>query len=140
MTANRLTCGGYGACHPWNYVLGGTVPKLKQIRAHALVRDYRGYLAKDIETANRKQEPDRTAALATLRAQVLDGIRKDIGKYRRAARNLHIVRKRKSSKSDEPSCDGVHVAISLKFNHLINGFVHLHTIDQLPKQFDLFGG
>lgn len=140
MTFTLSSCCGYSAGHPWYYVLGGPVPKLKQIRAHALARGYYGYLADDIETANRKQEPDRSLALATLRTRVLAELKADIGKYRRAARNLHIVRRRKSGKPEEPSCDGVHVAISLKFNHLINGFVHLHTLDQLPKQLDMFGG
>ena len=129
---------GYSAGHPWYYVLGGDTPRIKEIRDHVASRSYRGYLAEDIETANKLPEPKRTEALEALRNSANKALQEDISRYRRAAQELRAFRDLDGDKSAEPVCLDVHVALSLKFNHLFNDFAHLHYLDSLPKQLDLF--
>ncbi|NKX63283.1 hypothetical protein HEP89_04165 [Labrenzia sp. 5N] len=134
----ELECGGYSAGHPWYYLLGGTVPTLKQIRAYAQKFEKRGYRVEEIDTAHRLPEPKRTAALSKIRADIMEGLRGDISGFRRAARNLTEYRKKHQPEASPRICDGVHVAISLKFSHLLNDFIHLQKLDSIPSQLDLF--
>ena len=129
---------GYSAGHPWYYVLGGDIPRIKQIRDHAAFRSFRGYLAEDIETANKLPEPKRTETIEALRSSVNKALQDDISRYRRAAQELRAFRDCDGAKITELICVDIHVALSLKFNHLFNDFAHLHYLDSLPKQLDLF--
>ncbi len=133
-----LECGGYSAGHPWYYVRGGTVPTLKQIRGYASKFEKRGYMADEVETAHRLPEPRRGATLAKIRAQVLQSMRGDISGYRKAARQLAAYRGKHGFNEDPPRCEDVHVAISLKFCHTLNDFIHLRQLDALPSQLSLF--
>lgn len=131
--------GGYSAGHPWYYVLGGHVPRLREIRDHAIIKGYRCYLTDEIQAAHEKPEPARSAAIAELIETVTAELRRDVSGYRRAARELGTARAEQQGSDVKTICDSVHVAISLKFNHLINDFTHLHALQNLPKQLDLFG-
>lgn len=139
MTSPIIEQCGYSASHPWYYVLGGAIPRLTHIREYAIERGYPGYLSNEIQKADKKAEPNRSAAIEKLRKSVIDEMRRDISRYRQAARDLRVLRDRQTTQNIEPTCDGVHIAISLKFNHLINGFAHLYHLDGLRKQLDLFG-
>jgi len=134
----ELECGGYCAGHPWYYLLGGKRPTLKQISAYAERFEKRGYRAEEIDAVHRLPEPKRTAALSKTRAEIMDGLRRDMSGYRRAVRNLSAYRENHQPDVSPRSCDDVHVAISLKFSHLLNDFIHLQKLDSIPSQLDLF--
>lgn len=133
-----LECGGYSAGHPWYYVRGGSVPTLRQIRAYAVRFEKRGYMAEEIEAAHKLPEPRRGAALDKIRAQVLQSLRADIRGYRRAARQLGAYRHQFGLREEPPRCEDAHVAMSLKFCHILNDFIHLQILDDLPSQLSLF--
>jgi hypothetical protein len=120
---------------PWYYVLGGSVPPLKAIRSEVIESGYKGYLADEITEIGRKPEPQKSKAANVMRQRVLGGQRKDISRYRACARNLHAFRL-KHPVSEK--CEGVHVAMSLKRNHIYNGLAHLAALDDLPVQLELF--
>ena len=135
----QLSHHDYHAGHPWYYLLGGAIPSPKDIRAAVQGSDCCGYLAEEIEAIARKPEPQKTQAEAAMRERVLAELRADISRYRECARNLHRHRRIIGITGAKPKCEGVHVAISLKHNHIYNGFAHLKALDVLPKQLDLFG-
>lgn len=139
MTQPLLLCGGYSAGHPWYYVLDGDIPRLKQIRAYALEREYRGYLAEEIDQAHLKPEPKRSQSLFKIRSNVLHSLRADISRYREVARDLRRLPEACEQAEQTQRCNDVHTSMSLKFCHIMNGFAHLSTLDALPKQLDLFG-
>ncbi len=132
----QLSIHGYHAGHSWYYLLGGAVPSLKSIRSTVFESGYKGYLAEEIAAISRKPEPQKSRASEIMRQRVLGELRKDISRYRECARNLHAFRLRHP---DSAKCKGVHVAISLKHNHIYNGLAHLTALDDLPVQLDLFG-
>jgi hypothetical protein len=134
----ELACCGYSAGHPWYYLLGGTVPTLKQISAYAQKFEQRGYRVEEIDAAHRLPEPKRTQTLSKIRADIMEGMHRDISGYRRAARNLTEYRKNHQPEASPRCCDDVHVAISLKLSHLLNDFIHLQKLDSIPSQLDLF--
>ena len=47
----------YNSGHPWYYKLGGVVKPPKQIMIEVRIRGYKGYMADDIDDADRKPEP-----------------------------------------------------------------------------------
>lgn len=133
-----LTHRGYSAGHPWYYFLGGDIPPIRAIRADVLAGAYRGYLADHIAGLSTKSEPKRSADIRKLRETIVSDLRADMSRYRQCACAL---RARRQSQGDaaENICDERHTAISLKFNHIVNGFANLRTLDALPLQADLFG-
>ncbi|TPW26424.1 hypothetical protein FJU08_22300 [Martelella alba] len=121
-------------------MLGGPIPTPKQIRAYALERDYKGYLAERIEEAHRRAEPKRSAALRNIRDAVLRDLAADLARYREVVCELRKYRHAFPIGMARPDCADIHTAMSLKFAHLYNGFAHLNTLDTLPnEQLDLFG-
>jgi len=137
----KLSRGGYHAGHPWYYFLGGKVPTPKQIRNEAACSSYRGYMAADIETISKRDEPRRSEGLRKIRAKVMDDLRCDVSRYRELARKLHNYRRvSETCERDAIACDDIHVSMSLKHAHIFNDFAHLNTLDNLPdQQRDLFG-
>ena len=130
----------YDTGHPWYYVLGGRVHFPKQILEAVKTKGYQGYMARDIAEADRKPEPKRTEALRQLKTQVLVELRKDVSAYRQYACWLRQYRHKHEISEAAPSCEGVHVAISLKYCHIYNDLAHLHTLEELLNlQPDLFG-
>lgn len=130
----------YSSGHPWYYKLGGAVLQPKQILVAVKKSSYRGYRLDDIEAADRKSEPARSEALRALRAEEIERIRADLGRYRELACQLREFRKRDGDLYDQPVCADIHTNISLKHNHLVNRFAHLVAIDDLlTRQPDLFG-
>jgi hypothetical protein len=83
---------GYGAGHPWYYLLGGAVLSPKQIREKVRRSGYKGYLGEEIESADRKPEPQRSQTLKRFRARALEELKRDISGYRRRAVELHRYR------------------------------------------------
>ncbi len=131
---------GYNAGHPWYYVLGGKVPSPKQILKAVIAEGYQGYRASDIRNASLKPEPTRTKMLRQLKGEVLVELKKDISAYRQYACWLRQYRQNQTTSPATPNCDGVHIAISLKYCHLYNDLAHLHTLNHLLSvQPDLFG-
>ncbi len=131
---------GYNAGHPWYYVLGGRVQSPKQILQAVKEQGYQGYMAADIAEANRKPGQKRTQALRTLKAQILTELKKDMSAYRQYACWLRQYRQKHELSEIAPTCEGVHIAISLKYSHVYNDLAHLHTLDHLlAAQPDLFG-
>lgn len=135
-----LTFHDYDAGHPWHYFLGGPVRSPKVIRDATVAGGVRGYRRDEIEAANAKAEPARSKALRAIRTEVMQDLWNDLAGYRKRVRDLHRAR-RTERRTDSPACcDPVHVAVSLKHNHLVNDFAHLHAIDDLmARQGDLFG-
>lgn len=128
----------YSAGHPWFYVLGGKVRTLKDIREVVRQRGYKGYREEDIRKADAKQEPARSHALRIIKYASIDSLDRNISDYRRAARELHALRRHEGSAVSE-KCHDAHSAVSLKHNHIYNDFAHLIWIDELlSQQADLF--
>ena len=112
--------------------------RLTTIRSQVLVAAV--HVRDALLEADRKPEPKRTQALRQIKAQVLVGLRKDISGYRQYASWLRQYRQKHELSETAPSCEGVHVAISLKYCHIYNDLAHLHTLDHLlSAQGDLFG-
>lgn len=131
---------GYNEGHPWYYVLGGPVPFPSEIRAAARRSFYKGWRERDIRRIDLLPEPQRATALRTLRREVVDEYRRDISVYRQCANALRRHRREYPGPSEDPVCDDVHTAMSLKYCHLFNAFAHLGWIDELlSRQPDLFG-
>ncbi len=137
VSMNILTHRGYSAGHPWYYLLGGDIPNIKGIRTCAIAGEYRGCLARLIHEADYKAEPKRTEALKFLRNGILDDLRVDVSRYRECVHELRKWRTKQDATA-KPECGSVHTAISLKFNHILNDFANLRTLDGLPKQGNLF--
>jgi hypothetical protein len=130
---------GYSPGHPWYYVLGGPRLTLKQIKAYAGSRDYRGYMAEDIDRAAARPEPQRSAALREIREKVIEDLTRDVAIYRRCVRELAQYRKATEITEAEPVCASIHTSMSLKFCHIQNCFAHLKALDELPaQQMELF--
>ncbi len=130
---------GYSSGHPWYYHLGGRPLFPKQIREETRAGGYRGYAQDDIADADRLAEPKRSQSLRAFQAQFTDDLRRDLSRYRQCVRNLRLYRMKHAGDALEPVCDGVHVAVSLKHNHLVNDFAHLIWLDELlSRQRDLF--
>lgn len=123
---------GYSPGHPWFYVLGGPVLPLKTIRAQLQSSGYTGY-RDQIEKAAKKPEPKRSAELTRLQDEVQQELKRDVSGYRTAARNLSLYRQRQDLDHEKPECEGLHIAISLKYNHLYNDFAHLIQIERLKS-------
>lgn len=137
---SQTTHCGYGAGHPWYYLLGGAVLSPKQIKEKVRQSGYQGYLGGDIAAADRKREPQRSQALRSLRARAMEELKRDISGYRRRALDLHSYRASNPLLERPTCCADIHTNISLKHNHLVNDFAHLITIDALLSvQGDLFG-
>lgn len=131
---------GYNAGHPWYYVLNGKVESPKQILEAVKENGYQGYMAEDIREADRKPGGKRTEVLHKIKSEVLESLRKDISAYRQYACWLHRYRRTHAHSETAPTCEGIHVAISLKYCHIYNDMAHLHTLDHLlSAQPDLFG-
>lgn len=129
--------GPYTPGHPWYYLLGGEVLPPKVIRFEAKINGYQGYRANEIRAAAALAEPQRTRRLRQIREEVLFTLRADISRYREVVCELHRYRKQTSGLS-VPSCSApVHTSVSLKHNHIYNGFAHLDLLDSIPEQRDL---
>lgn len=136
---SELSHKGYSAGHPWYYFLGGAVPTLKEIRADAHANDCKGYLVDDIQAIGLKSEPQRTQAINAMRKKILDALKRDISVFRRCVRELRQYRIN-HPKPVGRACAEIHTSMSLKNNHIYNGFATLKTLDELPdQQLDLFG-
>ncbi|CUI01883.1 hypothetical protein [Leisingera aquaemixtae] len=128
---------GYSAGHPWYYLLGGEIPPLRAIFAQVSTGAYRGYLASEIDAIAGKAKPQRSAALAACRAKLTVDLKADIARYRQCACSLRRYREETGAEKPVVAQD-VHTAISLKFNHIVNGFANLRTLDAVPQQADMF--
>lgn len=137
---NVKIVGGYNGGHPWCYLLGNPVLSLKQIRNKAISCSYRGYMSDDIRVAAKKAEPHRSIALRKFRLAILKQLANDILHYRKCVFNLRTYQDREGINQNPSICDDIHVAVSLKHNHIYNDFAHLAYLDELPnQQGDLFG-
>lgn len=138
--SNPHTHCGYGAGHPWYYLLSGAILRPKQIREATRQSGYSGYARDDIYAADRKAEPQRSATLRQYREKFEADLKQDLRFYRRTALTLHRYRKQRGTQETPVCSDDVHMAMSLKHNHLVNDFAHLILINALlSQQGDLFG-
>ena len=130
---------GYHAGHPWYYLLGGDIPKPRQILNLVRLGDYRGYAEADIKAADNKSEPKRSAELRTFQKKFTADLKRDLVIYRKFARELRKEREHNPPREPFQCCNDVHTAMSLKFSHMINNFAHLVYLDELlTRQGDLF--
>lgn len=131
---------GYDPTHPWYYYLGGPIPTLKQIRAHAQREAYGSRAYSQIEALDRMQEPKRSKERNELLAWITFSLHRDISRYRECVRALHDARKKENEQTHmEPSCREVDVSMSLKVAHIFHGFTQLEQLQRVPQQIDLFG-
>ena len=128
----------YNAGHPWYYKLGGAVLKPKAILEAVKVSGYQGYLAEDIAGANNKTEPQRSMALREIKEKVLVEMWRNISSYRTYASQLRKERQGSNSELENHSSNDLHMSMSLKHNHIYNDLAHLHNLDRLLDQFELF--
>ncbi|NVD26780.1 hypothetical protein HUO14_02530 [Parasphingorhabdus flavimaris] len=135
----EFTHEGYGAGHPWYYVLGGKRLSLKEIQLSAKASGYRGYRADEIEKADQMNEPRRSESLRSLREIAKQELGQDVVRYRELAKQLARRRDAGFEDSEEDGCADIHTNISLKHNHIYNELAHILVIDELlSKQGDLF--
>lgn len=136
----EFTHGGYGAGHPWYYVLEGKRLSLKQIQLSAKASGYRGYRSEEIEKADQMNEPRRSESLRSLREVAKHELGQDVARYRELARQLARRREAGVENVEDGGCADIHTNISLKHNHIYNELAHILVIDELlSKQGDLFG-
>lgn len=129
---------GYRSGHPWYYVLGGDWLRPKQILENVWKSGYGGYLAKDLQKANKLAEPRRSETLQLYRERFKSELRQDLSGYRESVRKLRDHR-RNVEPDGKPECTDAHTSVSLKHNHLVNDFAHLILLDKLiPEQLELF--
>ncbi len=135
-----LSSRDYRPGHPWYYKLGGHVPTPKEILNAVQLSNYPGYRKNDINQIDAKAEPARSAALRRLRVICLNELKSDLSIYREQARKLQAYRLSTDPENEDYSiCDDPCMNMSLKYNHLYNGFAHLIFIDRLLSvQPDLF--
>jgi len=135
VTATQSSKGGYPPGHCWYYKLGGRPLYPKEIRANALASGYRGYDATSIEALDALSEPQRSERLRGLRSEIVSEITRDLSRYRQLLRDLRS----EKAKPDLGSCSDTDMSVSLKHNHLYNGFARLAFVEMLlGKQRDLF--
>ncbi len=138
-TQENIVTFGYSPGHCWYYKLGGIILYPKQILQSVKISNYRGYAEEDIHGADQKSEPQRSESLRKLREVHLLKLRVDVEIYRRRALELSIIRKNQGEICLDEGARNIDVSMSLKHNHLYNGFAHLVYIDELlHKQGDLF--
>ncbi len=139
MNEYRQRAKAYGAGHCWYYKLGGEILKPKAIIESVKVRNYEGYMASDIQAAEKKPEPQRSEALRVLKDKVIKDYRRDLSRYRELACELRRYRQENGLIDHESCALDLHTSISLKHNHLFNDFGHLLCLDKhLSYQADLF--
>ena len=139
MKYNIIRANGYGAGHPWYYVLGGPILKPRQIIKRIKENGYQGYMADDIKIADKKPEPQRSEALRAIKGNVIRSYRRDLSCYRKLACELRRYQQEHALAIDSPVCESIHTNISLKHNQLYNDFAHLVLLDELlSHQPDLF--
>jgi hypothetical protein len=96
-------------------------------------------MSDDIYAAAKKAEPHRSTALQKLRNAVLHQLANDISQYRNCVFKLGTHQNRSGINPNAKVCDDIHVAVSLKHNHIYNDFAHLACLDELlNQQGDLF--
>lgn len=134
---SEKTSNPYTPGHPWFYVLGGPVQPPSVILVSVKERGYQGY-RDDIDVADKREEPQRSAELRRIRDDVRAEFWKDISRYREVVRDLHRYRADRTP-DEKPEYAEVHGNVSLKHNHLFNDFAHLLKLDDLlSQQADLF--
>ena len=135
---------GYSPGHSWFYKLGGKPLYPKQIRDDVIASGYRGYDEADIKAMAQRPEPKRSNSLRRHRKRIIQDLSEDLARYREVVRELHARRRAGVDVDDHPICSCPHVAVSLKHNHVYNGFARLHYVDELLRpqdgQLDLFDG
>lgn len=131
---STLTYQDYSAGHPWYYFLGGKVLTPKQILEATRQSGYQGYRRDEITQAADLCKPQRSAKLRAIRDEAIQGLESDLTRYRQLALALHRHGRTRPILHRVTACDDIHTNISLKYNHLVNGFAHLLAIDDLLSQ------
>lgn len=130
---------GYTAGHPWYYVRRGRVLKPREIALSVKARGYQGYMVDDILKADGKQEPQRSEALRSIKADVLKSFWGNLSRYRALATQLRRFRQTSDPEYEDKICADIHTNISLKHNHIYNDVAHLQLLEEcLTRQKDLF--
>lgn len=123
---------GYGPTHPWYYVLGGTPLSPKQILLNVAASGYQGYRSDEISTIANRPSKVRYVKAEELQHVVLQEFRKNVHRYRRVVHELYQYRR--TEHADTEACKDVHVAVSLKHNHLYNDLAHVIRLEQILAQ------
>jgi hypothetical protein len=125
---------GYSSGHPWYYRLGGRILSASEIRDEA--RGEKGYLRDQIQKIDRLNEPKRSQAIIALRSNLERELREDLRVYIQVSRKLRYRRRwlgpypdERRDIWDEP-CTGM----SLKHNHIWNGFANLDHLNRLREE------
>lgn len=126
-----ITVHGYRPTHPWYYLLGGPILKPRAIKALVLTSGYQGYRADDIRQADRLPEPQRMRKLGQVTDEVKAELRGDLARYRQLAHQLRARRAEQGIPVQPSHCDGLDVALGLKFAHVYNGYAHVVALERL---------
>ncbi|EFO34061.1 hypothetical protein TRICHSKD4_0550 [Roseibium sp. TrichSKD4] len=120
-------------------MLGGDIPRPRQILNLVRLGDYRGYAEADINEADNRSEPKRSAELRKFQKKFTADLKRDLAIYRKVVRKLREEREQNPPREPLQRCEDIHTAMSLKFSHLVNDFAHLVYLDELlTRQGDLF--
>lgn len=133
-----VTYRDYHISHPWYFYLGGPVPSPRAIRDLVLQTGTTGYRNYEFSRLDHQPEPQRSAAIREAQEVVKAELRKDFARYRQCVLELHRHRETQDFGNEPRSCDDIHTNLSLKVAHMINGFAHLHQLDGMDRQTDLF--
>lgn len=100
---------------------------------------YRGYDEDDIVALGDLREPMLTQRHRVLRFRIVDDLCDDMMCYRKFFRALNAFRRAEPEAKRSPASEDPHLDVSLKHNHLYNGFARLASVEEfLSKQGDLF--
>ncbi len=125
---------GYQPSHPWFYRRSGRVMPLRTILEHTKETGYLGYRAEDIRKAS--AGGNREAKLLELRDAVCVELKRDILRFREIRRKFMGLSR--AGETDSDRYIDLCTDMSLKHNHIYNGFAHLISIDGLSFQPSLF--
>lgn len=129
---------GYSTGHPWYYVLGGKALYPSEIRASVDLSNYSSLMVEDILKAAKMSEPIRSERLRAIRLKIRHSLLDDLNRYLECIRELKALQD-DTSPTAEPEFKEIHQSMSLKHNHIYNGYAQLMTCEShLAQQADLF--
>lgn len=129
---------GYSSGHPWYYVLGSKALYPSEIRTSVNIEAYPNLMIEAVLKASIMAEPIRSERLRGIRLKIRDRLRTDLSRYLECVRDLKSLRSSGAAEV-KPVCGDIHVSMSLKHNHIYNGYAQLMICENhLAQQADLF--
>lgn len=124
---------------PWYYRDGGKRLTLKEIRHSATPSELTGVLARQVASAEKLPEPQRTERLDRLHANVRAEVRTQITAYRHAARTLNAYRRAfPDGREGHTVCAEAHSGLYVAACYLRFAFAAMRIVEgKAPQQLSL---